>query len=229
MNDFEYTEDKRTRRQEEKGRFMVARNAHTFGRAPGPTEMIDDLKEADFCLANMPTSSTRRGHAKSLLYTRCAHIWDRHPFRLEQVCDGYSDAGTKSSCRTAAAGATRTQPEPEGAEWHLPVDSDTIDDAFHNCGVHVKQSSEWTGEEQYNRNRAEWAVICRRNKQSPLPGGAGVAIRRSCKDVDDSKALILLAGQRGVPNYERGSCLMRHIANQKPGQRGHPLPGAMLA
>nr|UDO48000.1 hypothetical protein [Pandoravirus massiliensis] len=227
MDDFEYAEDKRLRREEEKGRFMVARNAHTFGRVTGSTEMMDDLQEADFCMANLPTFSMRHGHARSLLHTRCASIWNQPAFRLEQVCDRYSDAGTKSSCRMAVAGATRSQHEPKEAEWHLPVDSDTLDDAFHPCGLHLKQSSEWTGEERYNRNRAEWAMVCRRNEESPMPGGAGVAIRRSCANSDNKNALILLAGQRGVPSYTRGSCLGRHIVNQKPGQRGHPTCDAM--
>ncbi|QBZ81258.1 hypothetical protein pclt_cds_671 [Pandoravirus celtis] len=116
-------------------------------------------------------------------------------------------------------------PEIDHAEWHLPVDSDTIDDALRHCGMPTRATSEWNDNERLNRYRAEWALICERNKQSPMPGGAGVAIKRRCRSpytVDEITKL--LAESENGHNAFMGECIRGHFARQSPGQRGYPLP-----
>lgn len=208
---------------------MIASDMHTLDNVTGPHEAIDSFRLAEFCMANRPTAWSRRGPASQLLTGACERIWAKHAFRLDQVCKWQGDASEKRQCREAAARIMATRPEhpPEidRAEWHLPVDSDTVDDALRHCGVPTRASSEWTNEERVIRHRVEWALICERNEQSPIPGGTGVAIKRRCKNEPNVyTATMRLVESEGGHNAYMGTCLRRHLENQLPGQRGYPLP-----
>nr|UDO47995.1 hypothetical protein [Pandoravirus massiliensis] len=150
---------------------------------------MDDFAERLFCESNRSTASQRRGPASRVLVDRCSAVWASRPDPFDAVCHDLAlDRRHTEWCEGVARDIWQhplhlSDLDVAHAELPLPLDDSTLDDARHHCGLPDIPWDQLSSMSRRARNAIEDALLCERSASSPLPGGAGVAVRRHCASI----------------------------------------------